>query len=209
MRVVCAKKESALGLRGAIPGSEALDRKGLADLAREKEPGAGVCRLLEVESEGAAFGERASAIGEADRRDGTLVCLAQAGADEHLGAEHSSPRDWPADLDGSPCRKRGAVAFWRKRDTSDGASRTSSPAIGDDDVERLLPAMAHLTRGTRGFAVASHSCPCGLAGAYGMIVLRLPRMSANHTNVAIPIQPSTMPAIASPSPVCLPPEALI
>src|SRR5713101_1548992 len=70
MRVVCAKKESALGLRGAIPGSEALDRKGLADLASEKEPGAGVCRLLEVESEGAAFGERASAIGEADRRDG-------------------------------------------------------------------------------------------------------------------------------------------
>ena len=48
----------------------------LADLASEKEPGAGVCRLLEVESEGAAFGERASAIGEADRRDGTLVCLA-------------------------------------------------------------------------------------------------------------------------------------
>src|SRR5207244_9146483 len=89
------------------------------------------------------------------------------------------------------------------------ASRTSSPAIGDDDVERLLPAMAHLTRGTRGFAVASHPGSCGLAGAYGMIVLRLPRMSANHTNVAMPIQPSTMPAIASPSPVCLPPEALI
>ena len=31
----------------------------------------------------------------------------------------------------------------------------------------------------------------------------------NHTNVAMPIQPSTMPAIASPSPVCLPPEAMI
>src|SRR6266540_2034799 len=44
-------------------------------LAR-KNLGQGVCRLLEVEPEGAAFGERASAIGEADRRDGTLGCLA-------------------------------------------------------------------------------------------------------------------------------------
>src|SRR6266511_1701533 len=73
MRVVCAKKESALGFRGAIPGSEALGRKGLAGLASEKEPGAGVCRLLEVESEGGRFGEPVtpSAIGEADRRGGT------------------------------------------------------------------------------------------------------------------------------------------
>src|SRR6266542_4448145 len=104
MRVVCAKKESALGARGAIPGSEALDRKGLADLASEKEPGAGVCRLLEVESEGTAFGERASVIGEADRRDGTLVCLVlrPARGTSHLGADHSSPRDWAADLDGNP-----------------------------------------------------------------------------------------------------------
>jgi hypothetical protein len=30
------RKESALGVRGAIPGSEALSRKGLADLASEK-----------------------------------------------------------------------------------------------------------------------------------------------------------------------------
>jgi hypothetical protein len=41
-RALCAKKESAQGLRGAIPGSEALGRKGLTDLAREKERGAGV-----------------------------------------------------------------------------------------------------------------------------------------------------------------------
>jgi hypothetical protein len=42
MRLVCAKKESALGLRAAIPSSQALGRKGLTDLANEKERGAGV-----------------------------------------------------------------------------------------------------------------------------------------------------------------------
>jgi hypothetical protein len=119
MRVVCAKKESALGLRGAIPGSEALDRKGLADLASEKEPGAGVCRLLEVESEGAAFGERASAIAEADRRDGTLVCLALRPA---RGTNISAPSTRAPAIGRptstvTPCRQRVAVAFWRNRDT--------------------------------------------------------------------------------------------
>jgi hypothetical protein len=118
MRLVCAKKESALGLRGAIPGSEALDRKGLADLASEKEPGAGVCRLLEVESEGAAFGERASAIGEADRRDGTLVCLALMPA---RGTNISAPSTRAPAIGRptstvTPCRKRVAVAFCWKRD---------------------------------------------------------------------------------------------
>jgi len=117
MRVVCAKKESTLGLRGAIPGSEALDRKGLADLAREKEPGAGVCRLLEVESEGAAFGERASAIGEADRRDGTLVCLALRPA---RGTNISAPST-RAPAIGRPTSTvihvgNGRRRFWRKRD---------------------------------------------------------------------------------------------
>ena len=118
MRVVCAKKESALGPRGAIPGSEALDRKGLADLASEKEPGAGVCRLLEVESEGAAFGERASAIGEADRRDGTSVCLALKPA---RGTNISAPSTRAPAIGRptstvTPCRKQVAVAFWRKSD---------------------------------------------------------------------------------------------
>src|SRR6266536_3159261 len=118
MRVVCAKKESALGLRGAIPGSEALDRKRLADLASEKEPGAGICRLLEVESEGAAFGERALRLGEADRRDGTLVCLALRPA---RGTNISAPSTRAPAIGRptstvTPCRKRVAVAFWRKDD---------------------------------------------------------------------------------------------
>jgi hypothetical protein len=42
MRVVRAKKESALGVRGAIPGSEALRRKGLTEVASEKERGSRV-----------------------------------------------------------------------------------------------------------------------------------------------------------------------
>ncbi len=118
MRVVCAKKESALGPRGAIPGSEALDRKRLADLASEKEPGAGVCRLLEVESEGAAFGERASAIAEADRRDGTSVCLALKPArGTNISAPSTrAPAIGRATSTVTPCRKRVAVAFWRKGD---------------------------------------------------------------------------------------------
>ena len=119
MRVVCARKESALGLRGAIPSSEALDRNGLADLASEKEPGAGVCRLLEVESEGAAFGERALRLGEADRRDGTLVCLALRPA---RGTNISAPSTRAPAIGRptstvTPCRKRVAVAFWRNCDT--------------------------------------------------------------------------------------------
>lgn len=126
MRVVCAKKESALGVRGAIPGSEALGRKGLADLASEKEPGAGVCRLLEVESEGAAFGSpfNPSAIGEADRRGGTLVCLALRPA---RGTNTSAPSIRASAIGRptstvTPCRKRVAVAFWRKRDNEVDAS---------------------------------------------------------------------------------------
>jgi|SRR5712691_1498662 len=119
MRVVCAKRNRRSGSAAPSLALRLWIARVWQTWAREKEPGAGVCRFLEVESEGAAFGERASAIGEADRRDGTLVCLAlRAGAvHEHLGTEHSSPRDWPADLDGNPCRKRVAVAFWRKGDS--------------------------------------------------------------------------------------------
>jgi hypothetical protein len=114
MRVVCAKKESALGVRGAIPGSGALGREGLADLASEKGTGAGVCRLLEVESEGAAFGSPFNPFcdrrGRPARRHAGLPRAQIGTGDEHLGAEHSSLRDWPADLDGNP-RAYGVPSF--------------------------------------------------------------------------------------------------
>jgi hypothetical protein len=110
MRVVCAKKESALGVRGAIPGSGALGRKGLADLASEKGTWGRVCRLLEVESEGPASGRALTLLRSASRPARRHVGLprAQIGAgDEHLGAEHSSLHDWPTELDGNPVSETG------------------------------------------------------------------------------------------------------
>jgi len=117
MRVLCAKKESALGVRGAIPGFEALGRKGFGRPGQRETTGAVVCRLLEVESEGAAFGERASAIGEADRRGGTLVCLALRPArGTNISAPSTrAPRDWPAGLDGNPMSERGRRRFLAER----------------------------------------------------------------------------------------------